>query len=74
MTHDEAEDIMNDLAKDKRVIDVDEKYERRSACRRTPPARALERRHRALVRRRRLRHEMDGQKRNTAHKLTKDKK
>ena len=37
MTHDEAEDIMNDLAKDKRVIDVDEKYERRSARRRTPP-------------------------------------
>lgn len=34
MTHDEAEDIMNDLAKDKRVIDVDEEYERRSACRR----------------------------------------
>lgn len=32
MTHDEAEDIMNDLAKDKRVIDVDEEYERRSAC------------------------------------------
>ena len=36
MTHDEAEDIMNDLGKDKRVIDVDEEYERRSACRRTP--------------------------------------
>ena len=36
MTHDEAEDIMNDLGKDKRVIDVDEEYERRSARRRTP--------------------------------------
>ena len=38
MTHDEAEDIMNDLAKDKRVIDVDEEYERRSGMvrRRTP--------------------------------------
>ena len=35
MTHDEAEEIMNDLAKDKRVIDVDEEYERRSARRRT---------------------------------------
>ena len=37
MTHDEAEDIMNDLAKDKRVIDVDEEYERRSARRRRTP-------------------------------------
>ena len=34
MTHDEAEDIMNDLAKEREPIDVDEEYERRSARRR----------------------------------------
>ena len=31
MTQDEIDDIKNDLAKDKRVIDCDEEYERRVA-------------------------------------------
>lgn len=41
MTHDEAEDVMNDLAKDREPIDCDEEYERRAdraRRRRTPRA------------------------------------